>query len=522
MRNAWLNWTRFLNSHPGSPAPKRVQEMRKASLSSCLVPSFGAQHRIESTSLLPLLYETRTILSPPKTARHSHAANSNLYSYDRRRRAFCSSARGQAYSNRVRRPDEDPINFVDLHRKRTADAPSPIEPQKQNQQSRPSTVTKSEQAVFDRLLEDVEGPTTTEQDREDVLDEDELIDGYDTNIDLDSIFEAAIRELQMQEEESKKTATRNILLGSILSRTRAISTLDSEGEEPLSASLFKRPLKLSDGTTLGKEVENEDERMRLEVACDDHRNLVMGMLDNANSDVEIWQVLETEVFSLIINLDQHIKLVRRATKLHAAKARKAKAKGKDVADVQLEKGDLNKNEILKDKLTRTETIPIDNLVAILQRNYAEYCLHALRLLRRKHPISSYGPQVLSTIKRHGPISYVLGVTTDIYNEALFLQWTQYADLHGMADTIEEMLNQGIEGNEVTIALIRGIAKQRRMGRSLLSAPAVKRWWTMRGPVEGWRRLLHLFERITSELAERVALSVDEGENENEEMETDGE
>ncbi len=383
-------------------------------------------------------------------------------------------------------------------------------------------MTASEQAVFSKLIKDISQPTTPEPDSEDILDQDELISGYDPNTDLDNIFEDAIRQLRNQEERTAKSAARNLLYGAAFPRPRAIESLVSDREQALSARLFKRPLKLANGTTLGNEVENDEELTRLEVACNDHKGFVIGMLDSAKTDVEIWQVLENEVFTLITHLDEHIKLVEKATKLDAAKTRKAEAEGKDVADVKLEKGDLNLKEISSIKLSRTKAIPINNLLSILYRNYTEYCLHALRLFRRKYPMSFYGPQVLSTIKRRGPISYVLGVSTDIYNEILFLQWTQYSDLHGMADTIEEIINQGIEANEVTIALIKGIAKQRRMGQRGFSGPVVKEWWAMRGNMEGWTRIFNLFARIVSAFSERAAKVVDEEESEDEELDTDKE
>ena len=384
-------------------------------------------------------------------------------------------------------------------------------------------MTASEQAVFNKLIKEVSPPTTAEPDDEDILDQDDLTSEYNPNVDLNDIFETAIKQLRVREEQAAKGAAKSLLY-SALPRQRAVDTLVYR-EQALSGRSFKRPFKLADGTTLGNEIETEEERARLEVACDDHRTLMMTMLDSAKSDVEIWQVLQKEVFSLITHLDEHMKLVERAKKakvLHAVKARKAEAEGKDIADVKLEKGDLTNKKILSTKLTHTKAIPIDNLFSILHRNYAEYCLQALRLFRKKYPTSSYAPHVLPTIKKRGPISYVLGVSTEIYNESLFLQWTQYSDLHGMADTIEEMLNQGIESNEVTIALIKGIAKGRRMARRNFLGPVMKEWWAMRGTVEGWERVRNAFGRILREHAERVDMLADEAASEDGEPESDKE
>ena len=499
--------------------------MRKVSLSrgplgSCLIASFAVRIRAQSSSQLPLLYQTRTLLSEPKTTRAFLAVNN----HEKSKRTSRSAYQRQGYTDQDWRPNTDPIVFVDPGHRQNPDTLSHTEPQRQNQPSRSSTVTTSEQAVFDKLIKEVSQSTTAEPDDEDILDQDDLISGYNPNVDLNDIFESAIKHLRSRQEEAEKSIVRRLLYGTPERQQRAVDTLVYR-KQALSGRLFKRPLKLADGTTLGNEVETEEERARLEVACDDHRTFVMGMLDSAKSDVEIWQVLEKEVLSLITHLDEHMKLVERAKKakvLHAAKARKAAAEGKDIADVKLEKGDLTNKEILSTKLTHTKAIPIDNLLSILHRNYAEYCLHALRLFRRKYPTSSYAPHVLPTIKQRGPISYVLGVSTDIYNESLFLKWTQYSDLHGMADTMEEMLNQGIESNEVTIALIKGITRRRRAARRNVLGPVMKEWWVMRGTVEGWGRVRNIFGRILSEHAERVATLAGEAKSEDGELETDKE
>lgn len=427
-------------------------------------------------------------------------------------RTMCSTSQRQAYTGKVLHSNIDPIVFVDPYHKQIPNTSSQAEPQEQNQSSRPSTVTASEQAVFDRLIQEVSLPTDAELDDQDIPDQDEPLGEYDPNVDLNSIFEGAIKQLRSQQEVATKIAARRFQY-TVIPMQRAIDTIISN--EELSARVFKRPLNLADGITLQNEAETEEQRARLEITCDDHRTLIMSMLDSAKSDVDIWQILEKEVFNLITQLDEHLKLVEKAKKektLHAAKVRKAEAEGKDIADVKLEKRDLTKKELSRMKLTHTKAIPIDSLLSILHRNYADYCLDALRLLRRNYPTSAYAPHVLSTIKQRGPISCVLGISTDIYNEVLFLQWTQYSDLHGMADTLEEMINQGIESNEVTIALIKGIAKQRRRARRDLSGPMMKEWWSMRGTGEGWRRVHNLFVRIMSELDQREAMLVDEADS----------
>lgn len=496
-----------------------MKEMRIAPLGKYLTFPYALQIRAQSSFLVPFLYQTRTLLEL-QTTRRLYAFDSSVDRHigrrqkvrrtprptterqtytERVRRTSDPIPREPAYNEEVRRLLNDPIAFVDHHYSKIPDTLPHTEPQSQKQSSWSSTVTASEQAAFEKLFRDVSPVTVMEPEpEEDILDQDEPDAEYDPNVDLNSIFEDAIRTLREEEEN----ATSNFSFAA-MRQEPAMNFLEMDRDGLLNATsrTIERPIKFANGTTFELAVETEEERARLEVASDDHRTLVLGMFDNANSDLEIWQVLEKEVFILITHLDEHIKVVERAKKeqaLLAAKVRKAEAENKDVADVKLEKGDLTKEELSSEKLTHTNAIPLDNLLSILNRNYGEYCLHALRLFRRKYPTSFYAPSVLSTIKQRGPISYVLGVSTDIYNETLFLKWTQYSDLQGMADMMEEMHNQGIESNEVTVALIKGIAKRRWMGRQEWMGPVVKEWWAMRATVDGWRRVCNLYARILRE------------------------
>ena len=528
--------------------------MRGASPSSYLTLPFTPQSRARSGILLPILYHTRTLLSKPKTARPFPTANRHGNN-NRPRRNFGSTTQRQASAEKALRPKSDPISFVDSSHNQSSDGPSHSKPRKKKEipkrpssstipeekelssrpspriklgkkskESRPSTVTAAEQAAFDRLIKDVSEPTTSKEDGEDILDQDEPINVYDPNVDLDSIFEDAIKYLRRQEEQTAKVVARNLLLGPMW-KERAIDTQGFDEEQARSTSFFERPLRLASGATLGDEPQTEDERARLEVACDEHRTLVLGKLDSADSDKQIWQVLEEHVFYLVTHLTNDIELEERKSGVHAEKARgtllrRALNEGKDKKDVRVKGSEPKLEKNLKGNLVKTEAIPVNKILLILYRNYAEYCLHALRLFRKRHPTSSYAPHIISTIKQRGPISYVLGVSVDIYNEFLFLQWTQYSDLHGIADTIEEMLNQGIEGNDVTLTLIKGIARQRQKAMRAFLGPVMQEWWNMRGTVEAWRRVYNCYNRINDDLARRVAALADEAESEDRDSDDD--
>ena len=372
--------------------------------------------------------------------------------------------------------------------------------------------------MFDRIFKDISGQSSAKEPDEDDALEDEHGDG-DPNEDLNSIFDAAIRELRSREEKAIKSTEKNQHLAFRPSE-RAIDVL--VGSDDYRARTFKRPLIMSmgNGVVLGQEVQTERDQQRLTKAADDHKILVSGLFERASTDVEIWRILETEVFSLVKQLntqiqdDQKAREAERKAQEAEQRARKAAESGKEVKKLRPKK---------KKEPAQTESsivLQTNTLFHILQENYATYLLSALRLLRRHHPTSNYALYLLPTIKRLGPISYVLGASTGLYNEMLFLKWTQYSDLHGMADLLQEMMNRGIELNSVTMVLLARMRRRRRYGKLGRLGPVVQRWWDLRGTGEGWRRIVGLeimAKREEVERAERARLSGREEEEEEERM-----
>ncbi|KAK4695228.1 hypothetical protein P7C71_g2485, partial [Lecanoromycetidae sp. Uapishka_2] len=353
-------------------------------------------------------------------------------------------------------------------------------------------------------------PQKEPEQEEDAL-EDDYNDEHDPQEDLNAIFDAAIRDLRMQEERARVGAERSQQKSATVHvRERAIDKL--AGRSP-GAVLFRRPLKLANGIVLGNEMQTEEDLDRLKKACDDHRGLISSMLESANTDVEIWHILENEVFKMVGDLNVQIKAREKA---QTEADRKAEA-AEDKVGSKKEKSVRPKNRSkVKKPAQETIALPTDTLYSILSINYADYLLSALRLFRRHHPTSSYALYLLPTIKRLGPISYVLGASTSLYNELIFLRWTQYTDLHGIADLLQEMLEQGIEANDVTSMLLGRLRSNRKAGLKGRMGPVVHKWWELRGTDEGWKRIVGLEQAIKSEEVEAVARKMGEKEEQREE------
>lgn len=491
------------------------------SLRCTLIIQQNLNSYVLSGCLVPFLYHTRTILSHPlqarscQTSRTSGTGSRAFSSYSGRPyESFDYEARksrphykdNPSTNRRFNRPSDFELPFED--------AASRDKVESRTKQEKRSTITASEKAVFARILQNIERmPRKEPQQEEDAL-EDELDDEHDPQQDLSAIFDAAIRDLRVQEELARAGAERSQQISATVpARERAVDVLVGRKDEPPGAMPFRRPLKLANGMVLGDEMQSEEDLDRLKKACDDHRGLISSMFESATSDVEIWRILEKEVFKLVGDLNTQTEARKKARKEVDRKVESAEIDGKSKREKQVR----SKNQPKVKNLTQESiALPTDTLYSILSTNYADYLLSALRLLRRHHPTSSYALYLLPTIRRLGPISYVLGASTGFFNEIFFLRWTQYSDLHGIADLLQEMLDQGIEINSVTTNLLVQLKMDRRAGLKGRKGPVVQKWWKLRGTDEGWKRIVGLDLVIQNEEIQAIARKAGEKEEQREE------
>jgi hypothetical protein len=465
-------------------------------------------HHIQASSLLPFLYSTKTLLSLSRPRRTPRTLCNHCISY--RSLSFTSRRQAGEYDTRnpARNPFEDSV-FANPSLSRSSDSDVPFDDVESQfgkaGNSKKSTMTPSEKAIFDRIFKDIDESSADIAKEEDASDEqDAESDPYE---DLNSIFDKAIQDVRARDEQKAKSNAR-LQRRAPPTYTRAIDqSLILKESSSLSPRAFLRPLKLANGVVVGGEADMQENEEYLRKACDDHRGLVANLLEHAATDVQIWNLLEKEVFSLVQQLDAQMKVEEKARKTVEREEKKlAKQKSKEEAThtkKNVMTGDQGAPKESSSTNPESVALPTSTLISILQYNYADYLLSALRLLRRHHPTSFYALYLLPHMKRLGPISYVLGASTAFYNEILFLKWTQFSDLHGMADLMQEMINQGIETNEVTMVFIRRLNAKRRYGRMGRFGPVLQKWWDMRGNVEGWKRVWGMYEQIKREDRERV-------------------
>ncbi|RAL60667.1 hypothetical protein DID88_009985 [Monilinia fructigena] len=149
------------------------------------------------------------------------------------------------------------------------------------------------------------------------------------------------------------------------------------------------------------------------------RERVEGLLRNANTDFELWEVLEKEVFPLI---------------------------GKMVEE---------------DPTTTADVEPKVSPLALYGPLYPSYLLLGLRLLDRGYSRpSQLSLSILPRIKSFGLLSHVLGASTPLYNELLRISWLRYDDFRTCIDLLEEMEHAGLEFDSETLGIVTDILKIR--------------------------------------------------------------
>ncbi|EKG18104.1 hypothetical protein MPH_04636 [Macrophomina phaseolina MS6] len=193
---------------------------------------------------------------------------------------------------------------------------------------------------------------------------------------------------------------------------------------------------------------NEEEDTPLRIAQREQFERVENMMKEAKSDVELWNILETEVLSAVRRMDLD------ASRSSSGKGQEAQ----QLVDGQAMEGDQPFSEF-----------------QVIGPNYPSFLLIAMRQLRVDFPGSTLGLALLPAIKSLGRGSFALGASTELYNELLAMTWLTYSDFQGLDDLLQEMENGGIDFDTNTLDILDSIKKNAldvRSGRLGEGASAV--------------------------------------------------
>jgi hypothetical protein len=321
---------------------------------------------------------------------------------------------------------------------------------------RKTTITGSERAAFEKLYREF-----SKNERP----QDEIPFQHEIDMIADEWYE---------EDDEKDSGGAS--LDSVFDRVMA-------GLPPQTKSQFKRPgkpvenMKTLAESILKSEIEEAKKKPREEARAEaarikgirqEDKARVEKLLDNAQTDRELWEILEREVFDMIRKLDLD---GEKPTTGKQAKAAKAKAKADTTTDAKTTQTPISKHD------TR-----------ILFPNFPSHLLHATRLLRQEFPASTLPLSVLPAIKSLGRSSYALGASTSLYNTLVHTAWTQHASYDYINELLTDMDNGGIEFDTNTLALLDNIiadfwaARRGNLGR------VVQGVWSMEHFSEGAKKL----------------------------------
>ena len=172
------------------------------------------------------------------------------------------------------------------------------------------------------------------------------------------------------------------------------------------------------------------------------RNRVETLMAEAKTDFELWDILENEVFSLVkkLGLDN--------AEQPSTVAKKTKGRPRKTAAAPAPVLELDSSKLAEDK-----KLPMH----IYGPLYPSYLLTALRRLdtqfARPSPLTF---SILPRIKELGPASYVLGVSTPFYNELARLKWYRYGDPNGVFNLFEEMRAAGLYCDQESLSIVHSI------------------------------------------------------------------
>lgn len=515
-----------------------------------LLNSFYVLRHAQYTSLLPFLYQTPTLqrlrLKQHKPIDSLGSLQScNGFSSSSCLRAVSDEipfenldapkpARGRPKSSRVRRvevashPDylpkvrERPPPTTQELRESLLSSPlrdiiqdSPRVPR----QPRDRTITAAEHAVFSRIFDDLGAKAVPNAAMEDDSLNDELEANSDPDAYLDRIFEAVIATSRSSQPDVTAEGDDEFGGGEQgVSPGPALTFVDSFKVDPSHNDVISRyPQSLREAAARADQARmnqagyahrtrddrrsSDDENTntiayleagqteygkKVHTARIDDRKKVWNLLDEAETDVEIWKVLEDEVFSIVVRFQEQLKAGEQESGRPAKKATRTKKRGGIDAEA-----------------TELEQVPH---LAILETNYAAHCLYALRLLRKHFRSSPYAMFLLPKIKSLGPISYVLGTSSDLYNELMFIKWREYSDLHGISELGTEMRNRGLAVNQMTLEVLRAVLLMGKQGTKGKYGEVVMAWWELQGSVAGLAKVSGLYGRLWSDYMERRTLS----------------
>lgn len=189
------------------------------------------------------------------------------------------------------------------------------------------------------------------------------------------------------------------------------------------------------------------ERQRYQKIMVEENLRVKKLMNACLSDLELWKVMEAEVFSLPVRLgiasdtqQSKTRKMRRTKAVKSVEHDLKEAKGEEKQQVQQGKTEDGKEPEL--------------IMDIHGALYSQYLLHGLKLFDSTFlQPSPFAFQILPRVKSLGLTSYILGVSTPFFTTLARQHWQRYGDGNSALDMIQELTSSGLYANEDVQALL---------------------------------------------------------------------
>jgi hypothetical protein len=192
------------------------------------------------------------------------------------------------------------------------------------------------------------------------------------------------------------------------------------------------------------------------------RDRIDKLLKTAQTDFQLWQILDREVFVQLRKLDLD-------------------------NPTSTKKEQRSKNKV---KATLATNANIDT--RILFPNYPHHLLTAIQTLRFYFPRSPLPLTILPTIKSLGRSSYALGATTQLYTHLLRTAWVQQSSYTLVDTLLTDMESNIVEFDLAILELLDGIirehemAKTGQLGREMQMVLKMEMWTDGITKIKVWR------------------------------------
>lgn len=267
------------------------------------------------------------------------------------------------------------------------------------------------------------------------------VNGLDPLSPLESTYSAADREQALlQFPPSLRRAARTAYGMMETARDTSVAT-EGGGQEDLGLQ--------RDAVEVVASSDNLAKKVQVEASRREARLTIKAMMEKAENDFALWDVVEKEVFTLVEKLGL-------AAKEPEPKTQKTKRRKKKKAAAEEDKS----ADAAAAAATSKPRLNMDTYGPV----YPMLLLDALHLFEKKFSRPSpLAFNLLPRIKQLGLPSYVLGVSTSFYNKLLSVMWEHFGDATGVMALLEEMRHAGLQFDEETKSVLH------QMDRVLRSA-----------------------------------------------------